>query len=100
MNQNAIDQGPTLEEEVRRDILEIQALPIRTLNRPVGLIMQSTKSRDHDLQEKIVNIAQGWERVNWTLTEIRGLEKSLEHEETRLKIWILRFAARLPRAES
>jgi len=90
-----IETGPTLQEEVREAVQKIQALPARTGNRRVGLIMQGGATVDEELRELIMDVALGWERVNWTLAEIRALEGDLESEETRLKIWILRAASRI-----
>ncbi len=90
-----IETGPTLQEEVREAVQKIQALPARTGNRRVGLIMQGGATVDEELRELIMDVALGWERVNWTIHEIRALEHDLEAEEGRLKIWILRAASRI-----
>ncbi len=90
-----ITTGPTLQEEVEEAVQKIQALPARTLNRYVGLIMQGGATIDEELRELIQEVALGWERVNWTSVEIARLEEDLTSEETRLKIWILKFASRI-----
>ena len=44
-----IETGPTLQEEVREAVQKIQALPARTGNRRVGLIMQGGATIDENL---------------------------------------------------
>ncbi len=90
-----IETGPTLQDEVVEAIQKIQAMPARTGNRYVGLIMQGGATIDENLRELIMDVALGWERVNWTLTEIRQLEHDLESDETRLKVWVLKYASRM-----
>ncbi len=90
-----ITVGPTLEEDVRDAVKAIQELEPRTLNRRVGLIMQGEGGKDEPLRELIMSVALGWERVNWTSVEIARLEEDLTSDETRLKIWLLKFASRI-----
>ena len=86
-----IDQGPTLEEEVKRDIEILRELPARTQGRRVGAIVQSGDG----VSELVLSVAQGWEKVNWTLLESRQLQESLESEESRLDRWVTKMSTRL-----
>lgn len=88
------DQGPTLEEEVKADIAFLRALPARSQGRRVGAIVQDY-ARSQDLADRIISIAQGWERVNWTRAEARELELALEAEESRLDRWVTKMSTRL-----
>lgn len=89
-----ITQGPTLEEEVKRDIEILGELPARTQGRRVGAIIES----DDGVAQLVLSVAQGWEKVVWTLQESRELVASLEAEEDRLDVWLASMSKRLGRA--
>ncbi len=84
-------QGPTLEEEVRRDVEILRELPARTQGRRVGAIIQS----GDDVAQLVLSVAMGWEKVVWTLAEARELEAALEAEEKRLDRWVTTMSVRL-----
>ena len=89
-----VNQGPTLEEEVRADIAAIRELPARTQGRRVGSIIQDY-ARSQELADRIISIAQGWEKVIWTRQEALELEQALEAEESRLDRWVTKMSSRL-----
>ncbi len=86
-----VSQGPTLEEEVRRDVEILRELPARTQGRRVGAIVQSGDG----VSELVLSVAMGWEKVVWTLAEARALQAALEAEEKRLDRWVTTMSVRL-----
>ena len=79
-------------EEVRADIAWIRELPARSQGRRVGAIIQDY-ARSQELADRILSIAQGWEKVIWPRAEAIELERDLEAEESRLDRWVTKMSA-------
>jgi hypothetical protein len=83
-------------ESLVETIDELQALPVRTLNRRVGCIMTTGSARDVRLAEKITGVRLGL-KTDWSHGEIRAIARELELEERSLHDWLVMWSVGLER---
>lgn len=83
-------------ESLVETIDELQALPVRTLNRRVGCIMTTGSAPDDRLAEKITAVRLGV-RTEWTHGEVRAIAKELQLEARSLHDWLVMWSVGLER---